>query len=63
MGKMSKKGQQRRLKRYGHVMRRDEEYVEKEYQDGCGGEEKKRKSEEEKDGHCDCGLEGEGSIG
>ena len=32
-------------------------------QDGCGGEKKKMKNEEEVDGHCECGLEGEGTIG
>ena len=28
-------------------------------EDGCGGEVKERKTEDEMDGQCECGLEGE----
>ena len=31
-------------------------------QDGCGGEEKERRTEAEVDGHCKCGLEGERTV-
>ena len=34
---------------------------EKSDEDGCGGEEKERKTEAEVDGQCECGLEGEGT--
>ena len=30
--------------------------------DGCGGEEKERKTETEVDGQCKCGPEGEGTV-
>ena len=46
----------------GHVMRRDEEYGGNSDGDGCGREEKERKTEAEVDGQCKCGLEGEGTI-
>ena len=31
--------------------------------DGCGGEEKERKTKAEVDGQCKCGLYGEGTLG
>ena len=31
-------------------------------EDGCGGE-KERKTEDELDGQCKCGLEGQGTVG
>ena len=31
--------------------------------DGCGSEEKERKTESEVDGQCKCGLEGDGTVG
>ena len=30
--------------------------------DGCGREEKERKTKAEVDGQCECGLEGEGTV-
>ena len=35
---------------------------EKSDEDGCGGEEKERKTEAEVDGQCKCGLEGKGTV-
>ena len=32
-------------------------------EDGCGGEEKERKTEAEVDGQCKYGLRGEGTVG
>ena len=40
VGETSMKGQERRVKKYGNVIRRDEECLGgKEDEDGCGGEE------------------------
>ena len=36
---------------------------EKTDEDGCGGEEKERKTEVKVDRQCKCGLEGEGTVG
>ena len=61
MGEISKKGQERRLKWYGHVMRRDEEYlVGDSDDDGYGGEKEGRPKV---DGRWKCGLEGKGMSG
>ena len=40
-----------------------EDYVGKMDDDGCGRQEKERKTEAEVDGQCECGLEGEGTAG
>ena len=46
VGEISKKVQERRLKWYGHVIRRDEEWVSKRVKgDRCAREEKERKTE------------------
>ena len=52
--------QERAGKKYGHVTRRDDEYVGKRVMRTdvyCQREEKERKTEAEVDGQCACGLE------
>ena len=43
-------------------MGRIEEYLGNSDEEGCGGEEKERKTEAEVHGHCNYGLEGDVSI-
>ena len=47
MGDISKKVQESRLKWYGHVLRREDEYVGKSDWDGGAGEKKERKTKAE----------------
>ena len=55
MGEISKKVQERRLKWYGHVTRRDEEYVRKRVMRlDVDVRRRLRETEAEVDGQCEC---------